>query len=526
MNKSKIPDICIWVLYALATCASLVLLAFALSARSGYITVAGIVGAVVTALLPGASVVWVHKLVQKEELRRFFAEKRTTCVIVEALFFVAMLVGMLLLRPEVSWNVAGDAAYKAAQVTPGEFYVIEPHGGYRVYLYLLNFALLLFGNRPFGAIVLQLVLLICAVICMYFGVRKLAGPVAALMATAFLGFAPYMLEETSRLNGFLTFLFCYGIALNFIGGIANAMANSKRLWEQIFAALCYVAAGIFVGFSCYLDVAGITLLVILTGVICFDGTRQDDEIDYRDEETIRPGSLRAFEKWFEEVLSSPAVVFIGIVLVAVIAFWRMHGEFASLFRQLSLCVPKGYWFYIPTAWNGGLLDMVLVNALLVFGCVSFWCTRSLGKRGVWIFAAMLMAVGVSFGMSAPDYFGDYAFLYLLCVILAGAGIEDAFARKLPKVERVKAEKKLFKKKKTEDALTENIVEQPPESTVDSDNSAAEEERLEPVDITANMPKMPTINFIENPLPLPKKHERKIMDYDYEVAEDDDFDIPY
>ena len=35
---------------------------------------------------------------------------------------------------------------------------------------------------------------------------------------------------------------------------------------------------------------------------------------------------------------------------------------------------------------------------------------------------------------------------------------------------------------------------------------------------------PTLEFIDNPLPLPKKHQPRVMDYDYEVADDDDFDI--
>jgi hypothetical protein len=33
-----------------------------------------------------------------------------------------------------------------------------------------------------------------------------------------------------------------------------------------------------------------------------------------------------------------------------------------------------------------------------------------------------------------------------------------------------------------------------------------------------------IKLLDNPLTLPKKKEHKMMDYDYEVADDDDFDI--
>jgi hypothetical protein len=33
-----------------------------------------------------------------------------------------------------------------------------------------------------------------------------------------------------------------------------------------------------------------------------------------------------------------------------------------------------------------------------------------------------------------------------------------------------------------------------------------------------------IKLLDNPLPLPKKKQHRVMDYDYEVPEDDDFDI--
>ena len=35
---------------------------------------------------------------------------------------------------------------------------------------------------------------------------------------------------------------------------------------------------------------------------------------------------------------------------------------------------------------------------------------------------------------------------------------------------------------------------------------------------------PSVQYIDNPLPLPRKHVKKVLDFDYEVAEDDDFDI--
>ncbi len=505
MNKSNIPELFIWLIYALAGGASLVLVAFVLGNALGGSIAVGAAGAAVIALAMGGLVFGLHRLAQKKQLRDFFVGKSLTLTIVEGLIFVAMLLGMVLLRPEMSWDIVGTDAYRISQVTTDRFYVLEAHGGYRGYLYLLNFSMMLFGNRPLAAIVLQLVLLVCAAVSLYFGVRKLGGVTAALLATAFLGFAPYLVQETCELGAFLVFLFCYGIALNFIGAISDCILHTKRLPEQVLSLLCYIATGVFIGYSCYLDVAGITLLVILTFVICFDEDIRSrrDEWEIEEEETIRPGSLRAFEKRCSEFLGNQMVVFVGVIVVAFIAFRQMHDGFSTLFRQLSLYAPDSFWFYIPASFVGGLLEMIGVNALLLFGIFSFWCSRKMGRRTVWLFAVLLQAAMVCFGMISP-YFDGYAFLYLLCVILAGCGIGDVYALKRVKV--VRAEEKMQ------------------EETVQEESDSVTYSALENKDDMPTNDALHEIQFIENPLPLPKKHTRKVMDYDYEVADDDDFDI--
>lgn len=66
--------------------------------------------------------------------------------------------------------------------------------------------------------------------------------------------------------------------------------------------------------------------------------------------------------------------------------------------------------------------------------------------------------------------------------------------------------------------------------------SVEEKTWKPEEMkTVQSEKTETVKLIENPLPLPKKHERREMDYQYQVTEDkmkfdvevsdgDDFDI--
>lgn len=487
MNKSKIPEYLIWVIYALASGACLVLMAVSLGMGIGYGIVPGVIAAVIIAVFAGLAVRGIYSLAQKESLQKFFFDKELLCVIAEGLLFVVMLVGMIVLRSGVSWDVAGSDVYMAAQVTENGISVAASHGGYKVYLYLLNVALFLFGNRTFAAVLLQLILLTGAAVSLYFGMRKLVGPGAALLVTAFLGFSPYMIDQTCGLNPFLLFLLCFGLALNCIGGIIDSMSATKHIIDQVVAVLCYVVSGVLIGFCCYLDVAGIVLLVILTGVICFG-----------DDLRLRNDVYGDYPNRFAEILGSPTAVFVGIVLIAAFSFGKMHGRFTSLIAQLALYTPGAFQLPAAPGGNGIYVECVFVGALLMFGVFSFWCSKKLGSRVVWLFAALLQTLMLCFGINAVEYFDGLPVLYILGTILAGCGISDVLTRRPDKVEEV-------------EAIPMAIIDMdaPRESAVNEAGSEA----------------AAAINFIENPLPLPKKHTKKVMDYDYEVPEDDDFDIP-
>lgn len=484
-------------------------LAMSISVNMGYTMVPGVIGSVVVAGLIGGVVYCLHRFAQKKQLRKFFAEKKFLCVLIESLLFVVMLAGMIAIRTTVSWDVIDNAVYENAKVTDGKFYAAIDHGGYRVYLYLMNIALLLLGNHTFSAVVLQLLLLVAAAVSIYLGIRKLVNPMAALVVTAFLGFMPYLLTETCSLTPFLVFLLCFGLSLNFIGGIGDSMASCNKILDQIIAVLCYVASGVFIGWCCYLDVTGIALLVILTGEICcgdYMKLRMEEEWETRDE-YIRPGSLRAFERRASEILSSPVVVFAGIIIVAFCSYRKIHGDFGSISRQLAL-YNHGEWLSPMELGAGGeYFEGVILAVLFLFGVFSFWCSKKMGNRVVWFFVVSLLVAMQCSGITAPQYFNGAAVLYIVCAVLAGCGLSDVIA---PKAEKVKVSEE------TDLAIIDmDVQEEPKEENTENLNPESSNE----------VASEPAINFIENPLPLPKKHTRKVMDYDYEVAEDDDFDIP-
>ena len=129
--------------------------------------------------------------------------------------------------------------------------------------------------------------------------------------------------------------------------------------------------------------------------------------------------------------------------------------------------------------------------------------------GVWTIVAAVLVLFRCFGMMTPQLSGS-TYLFFCLVTLAGIGVGDVFSAEmiteavLPGEDRIGAEE----------------VEEPVETMAELKTKAVTKEK--------------EIHFLENPLPLPKKHEAKVLDYrfveiencdfDYDVAEDDDFDI--
>lgn len=496
MNKSNIPDIIMWGVYAVITGVCLVATAVAFSNSVGYGIGFGVVCAVLGTALIGVFARGVHKLVQKIQLNTFFEKRKFLRLVVEGFTLLGILVGMVFVRLPYSWNVTGYDVYEIAQIKTVETEVVSGHGGYDLYLCLVKLSLFLLGNRVYAPMALQLVLLMCAAVAMYFGVRRLAGSVSALVVVGVLGFAPYMVVQTCNLTSFLVVLFFFGVALICIGGISHGISQCDTLPDQIAALFCYMTSGLLIGLCCYLDVSGIVLLVIMTGVIC-SGDNLCCEDAKRDalHDKYKSGKLRELEISLARILGNPAIVFISIVLLAVFMFWLIHGDLDSITRQLALYVPGGFRVPVTVNESDSLAEGLVIVAFLVFGAFSFWFQRRMGTRKVWLFVVILLAGMQCFGIMAVEYFDGYALLYLMCLILAGCGITDVFLEK-PQMEEV-------------------VREDFDMAIIDMDA---------PEKVSENQEAVQEIEFIENPLPLPKKHVKKVMDYDIEVADDDDFDI--
>lgn len=500
MKKNSLPAIVIWAFYALASGCFLFLTMLNICGEAGIGPGTGlVVGAGVLALL-GTLVFLLNFFVQKSrgssagQKHRHGRLTYQASLVIEGIVALILIVFMVLLRKgyptdAYPWYISSSKEYALAQIGTGTELPDMAHKGRELYVWLLRDFCFLLGNRPQTVVFFQLLLLVIAAICVYFGVRRGAGEIAAMIVLAFLGFSPYMIAETSRPSPLLLILIFYGIGLKFI-----AELTEQRKENRIRAVIYYVVTGLVIGFCCYLDMAGITLLIFLTGELCFSREGKND------------------------MDSNPLFAFLICLISAVVGYFVYHGirgsisgtMGASIHAQLGLYLPQRFSLAAGTGRTASW-DMIILAVLMALGIFSFWIDHRIRTKGIWLFAAALLTLMQGFRMGKTEYFNAYALLYLMGAAMAGIGIE--YLRLwLHKMHSHTVENK------EGDADGMDFAMQQIEKT--------EELEVEIMDQNENgSDKKKDFQYIENPLPVPKKRERKAMDYDYEVSDDDDFDIP-
>ena len=140
-------------------------------------------------------------------------------------------------------------------------------------------------------------------------------------------------------------------------------------------------------------------------------------------------------------------------------------------------------------------DFILLVVLSCVGCFSFWRRANTERFTPFILMAIGMGILVFGGITTDNMSGIYL-LYILMAMLASVSVTELFCAE----DMVKV--------RTEKSKETEVVEDD---------------------------KIKQIEFIENPLPVPKKHVRKTMDYafipeesqmkyDIQVSDNDDYDL--
>lgn len=442
-----------------------------------------------------------------------------TSVIEELIIVSLLMVAFLTVRVYLLSILTVDTAYyNAVQVAgDGKLSTLFVQGSTYYYCTLLHSCFKLFGNHIVIGVWLQIILQVISVLLFYMAIRTLGGKVAAILYLTVVCFSSTSIDAGLEYSPQMLYLCLFGLVFYlctiYLSKVGESL-NSVKMW------ICTVCLGLAIGFVCYVDVTGIVLLLLM---ICLCTVKCD---------------------WF---WARYRYLHMGGIFLAAVAMFLL-----TIFADAMLCGAKfgnvlNAWFAVYSDFSVNIGDIVkkysrefiILPTFIALGIFSFWRR----KKEQYFAPFIIMVTGMSLlyflGVPGQNMDGNYL-LYLLMTALAGISVSELFYG--PELLVVKAN--------SEEAEVVEVTEAKPEIEKIVENEEFKTASREEAPVTAEVVekemeetemekrferKQEETNKIENPLPIPKKKEKKIMDYafqpesfemmyDIRVSEKDDFDV--
>lgn len=402
----------------------------------------------------------------------------------EAVFMAAFLASGFFLRAGLIAGVSdGGPYYGAALVAEGNIIRFMGNGAEYVYLKFLHGLFMILGNKLAVGIWAQALLQMAAVLLLYFGVRKLAGAAPALVMLGFFMFARPVVRGALALSPEPLFLLLFACGF----GMLAAGRESGSIGV-------FLTAGLWAGLTGYVDVTAFLLAPV--GMAAALEDRQGRS-------SARARAARA------------AVFLAGIALGFVLGVWGgsyfLHKPFLAAVRVWGGVYAPGKYADLTDVLENGLAWQGPLAILLCFGVAGYWYHREREFMSGWVLAFCL-AAAVQYAGIPTAQVPFFVYLFFLLTVLAGIGVGACLnVREVPEGPGLSAAEASPKAGEAGPEQARQRPERPEAQVQDSQ-------------VQDGAPEKP--GFLENPLPLPKPHRKKVLDYAMEAkGEDDDYDYP-
>lgn len=384
-------------------------------------------------------------------------------------------------------SMAGEEAayYEVSKVTnQGGILVQSVQGSVYYYCLLLHGLFRLVGNHWIAGIWLQMFLQIIGAGIVYLAVRKLTDRWPALVLLGMLLFAPSSVKAGLTYSPQMLYFCIFALVLLLV---ADYLKRSGQEESHPVAMWCYTGVvGLLIGICSYVDVTGCLLFLV---VLCLPMVRRE------------PG---------KNILWTVRLVL--LIVLALLTFFMMFFvdgilSETSFLRVLHawMVTYGGIGIKVQQMAENIQVDLFVIMILTCFGVFSFWRRKKEERFTPFVWLCVGISVLYFLGITTENMSGSYL-LYVLFAALAAVCVTELFYGE-------SGENML---KKEEDKIEIIDLEKTEES------QGAEGAAVKP-------------RFIENPLPGPKKHVRKVMDYaitpkekemryDIQVSDTDDYDV--
>lgn len=489
------------------------------------------------AILAAAALYWAIRGIATRIRKKHVLKERNVQILGLIAFLLIMSCGVLIrfvflngqlsiAGPDGIINAGSMGFYDMALVAERGVTSYIDYGISDLYVMLLSTVLSFLGNKIASAIFLQIFLQITALILAYAVTVKAAGRLPACIALLYLSGSLCCLQMLICFGPewlfFVFYMFGMLMAVSFVKGY---LANRIR---KPLAVVGAVAIGAVIGALTYLDFAAASLLIVVLAVAV--GKK------------ARPGEMPVYNSGgiSVAVILTALVVCVAVWIGAMGAVSYVRGTDLSsgIQDKLWLCYHNSYPF---TNMEPYFLDIYLIGALIIpasFLVFEFFRGGKEQNYMLWILIGLLAAP------TPLAVYGEHGIGILSLFVwaaLAGLGIQNCLFGGQAKVMQAVIEEVNAAVEKAEQmeihANTEKTLNTQQDSEVQGQEqqiaSAAAVIGAQQLEVTENQ--VPKPHYIENPLPLPKKHVAREMDYQYEVGEkdmkydvevpeDDDFDL--
>ncbi len=421
------------------------------------------------------------------DLSKLIAKNEQIAFFVEGVFIGLCISAGIALRVYLLPNAGEDAAYfEVAKVTAqGGISVQSVQGSVYYYCMLLHGLLRIFGNHWNVGIWLQICLQTIFSLLMYFGVRRMTGKVPAILVLLFISFAPVSVSAGITYSPQMLYLCIFGMIFLLL---ADYLCRSVQDLHPAIMWGYTVLVGLAIGFVSYVDVTGILLLLPLICIGMVNGPVGRAMLSFLRFVVILLVAAGTFAGmiFLDAVLS-------GSHFVRVLNAWFV--TYSTIDLNLSILTEEKQ------------MELLLLLILVFIGVFSFWRRKKEEVFTPYVLLVIGMCALYLTGVTVENMNGSYL-LYVLLAALAGVAVSELFHR--------------GRKETDEKEVTETV-------------NVSKEEKMEIIDLEKNERTTTENKIIENPLPVPKKKERKGMDYafipkpsemmyDIRVSDSDDFDI--
>lgn len=414
------------------------------------------------------------------------------------------------------WEYYNMAIEAGGNVTPNALNRIS-------YLYVLCLSVVLsfLGHKVTSAIILQIALQIVGMLLAYAVTRKSAGRLPACVVLLYMACSLCCLKMLVCFGPEWLFFVLYMIGMLVVVNFIQSYCDNRL--NKPVAFLGAAVIGAVIGLLACIELSAAPLLLMIVAVATGRKKRREVEPVYNSAGT--------------------SAVVIGITIVTYAAMLFAATYFGLYGAEFNIRDVK-LWYQYSVAFNNSspyLYDIYLIGLLIIpasFLAFEFFRSGREQNYMLWILLCIIVAPTPMAGIGGWQF--GLLSLYIWAV-LAGLGIQNCIFGGQAKIVQAVIEKINASADREEEGVpTEEVGKE--EITIDS--SKTEEygqiekmrdvhktETDESADDTCEAgteAELKPPRYIENPLPLPKKHVKREMDYQYPVEEKDmkyDVNVP-